>query len=442
MPTVNFYLKKPDGDPPRCLIYLQSKFNGKKLVFSFGQKIEPADWDSNKQKVKSNKKTINEGLTALNDLMENLRTVFLRTYNELVVKGYPNPDEIKKRLSDYMGQNDETLDEDKPTLFKLFDRFISGEIGGNRSRSTIQNYETLLGHLKEFQAINKTKVDFEEITLDFKYKFVSYLANRSKFEKQVRQLRPDLKNVINLSPNTVAKDVNILKTVMAEAVDLGYTNNTQFRNRKFSQSEVSTEAVYLKTDEIIRLFRFDFSDNSRLEKVRDLFVFGCFVGFRKSDYGNINPSDIIEISGELYIKKKTKKTGEWVTVPCHPIVLEIFEKYKANANRLPDAISDQRFNDYIKEACKIAGFNEKGRLRSEPEKELWECISSHTARRSTATNLYLEGFPTIDIMKITGHRTEAAFMKYIKITNEDAAIRLAAHQKTNWEEKLKTIQSI
>lgn len=50
-----------------------------------------------------------------------------------------------------------------------------------------------------------------------------------------------------------------------------------------------------------------------------------------------------------------------------------------------------------------------------------------TAHRSGATNMYLAGIPTIAIMKITGHKTETEFMKYIKITEEQTALELMNH---------------
>ena len=54
-------------------------------------------------------------------------------------------------------------------------------------------------------------------------------------------------------------------------------------------------------------------------------------------------------------------------------------------------------------------------------------VKTHTARRSGATNMYLAGIPTIAIMKITGHKTEKEFMKYIKITEEESAMELMNH---------------
>ena len=48
-------------------------------------------------------------------------------------------------------------------------------------------------------------------------------------------------------------------------------------------------------------------------------------------------------------------------------------------------------------------------------------------RRSGATNMYLAGIPSIAIMKVTGHKTEREFMKYIKITEEQTTLELMSH---------------
>jgi len=41
--------------------------------------------------------------------------------------------------------------------------------------------------------------------------------------------------------------------------------------------------------------------------------------------------------------------------------------------------------------------------------------------------MYLEGIPTIDIMKISGHKTEREFLKYIKVSKEETAVILSDH---------------
>jgi integrase len=142
------------------------------------------------------------------------------------------------------------------------------------------------------------------------------------------------------------------------------------------------------------------------------------------------------MDNDYFIKMVTQKTKELVIIPCNPIVLKIFNKYETNANMLPRAMSNQKFNDYIKEVCALAGLTEKGRLSKTPELPLCDLVSSHTARRSFATNHYLQGFPPIDLMKITGHKTERSFLKYIRVSKLDTAKRLNEHIKLNWKNKL------
>ena len=91
-------------------------------------------------------------------------------------------------------------------------------------------------------------------------------------------------------------------------------------------------------------------------------------------------------------------------------------------------------NKYLKEICQLAGLDEKvrlaitrGGLRVDKTFRKYELVTVHTARRSFATNMFLAGVPSISIMKITGHRTEKAFLRYIRISQEDNARKLAEH---------------
>ncbi|HTE25364.1 tyrosine-type recombinase/integrase [Flavitalea sp.] len=439
MPRVNFYLKRPDGDPARSLVYLQFKYHGNKLVYSFGQKIDPKNWNSKAQRVKSNKLTTVDGQYALNDLLEALARACLKGYTNELVKGIPTKECLKSYLDQVLHQNEQAA---KPDLMSLFDRFISGEIknkGKDKSRNTLQNYSTVKGHIIKFATFQKAPVTFDSIGIDFLYRFTSFLKKDLRKEKGFRD--NDLPSTKGLKQNTIAKDITVIKTVMGEAVDLGYTTNMQFKHKKFTSPEEPADAVYLTEKEVLKLYRHDLTENKKLEQVRDLFVVGCFTGLRYSDYSNIQPENIVDTDGDLFIKMITQKTKELVIIPCNPVVLSIFDRYECNANRLPAAISSQKFNDYIKVAARTAGLLEKGRLSTDPSKELWENISSHTARRSFATNLYLEGFPSHELMKITGHRTESSFKKYIKVTKIETAKRLSDHIKKNWSGKLLKVAS-
>lgn len=117
-------------------------------------------------------------------------------------------------------------------------------------------------------------------------------------------------------------------------------------------------------------------------------------------------------------------------IPIHDYVNEIYQKYNGN---LMFGLSPQHFNRYVKMICKKIGFNEDisftytrgGKLITETKKK-WELISSHTARRSAATNMYLtRRMSLLEIMNITGHTTEKSFFRYIRVTLEALSKQIA-----------------
>lgn len=425
MGEVNFYLKKAVKGTGNSLIYLKFKYNSSKvLIYTFGQSINPANWNTDKQRVKSNRQTTENGQNSLNELLDNLVKVTKSAYNNEIKNGVPEPEKIRGYLDDFLSLKSKKKKED-PNFFTLIDRFISGEIkntGKDKSQHTLNNYRNTKNHLRLYEEKLKRKLTFDSITLDFFYSFVSFLKTLKG------------RNGNSLSHNTKAMDIKNLKVFMSEAIDLKYTKNMEFKHKKFSMTEVDVDAVSLSEKEIIDLYNFKF-ENKRLEQVKDLFIFGCCTGLRFSDYSTVEKENIVNIDADLFIKIIPNKTDDLVIIPCSPIVLDIFKKYESNHNTLPKSLSNQKFNEYIKEACCLAGLTEKGRLSTSPKTELYNFITSHTARRSFATNLYLDGYPTIEIMKITGHKTEKAFLKYIKVSKLDAAKRLNAYMKKKWEEK-------
>jgi integrase len=432
MADVNYYLKKQESNG-KSLIFLRFFVQGRPLTYSFAQSIKPKFWDKKKQRVKNNRITTEDGNHSLNDLLDTLEKVLLKAYKDELKNGIPERGKLKKHLDGFINQNKDDDGGKEEIFFKLIDRFICGEIknrGKDKSQNTLDNYYSVKQHLLAFQetpAYKKrytSKITFDKITLDFFYSYVAFLKTLKNQKGEP------------ISQNTIAKDIRLLKVFMGEAVDLKLTSNLEFKHDKFNIAEVATDAVYLSEKEIEKLYKHDLSDKGKLEAVRDLFVFGCCVGLRFSDYSKIRKENIVKIEEDLFVKLITEKTEELVIIPCSPLVLQIFKRYEGNENRLPKSISNQKFNDYIKEACQLAELNETGRLSTDLSKPLYQCVTSHTARRSFATNLYLDGYPVIEIMKITGHKTEKAFMKYIRVTKLDAAKRLAAHLKKRWSEKM------
>ena len=423
-PQVNFRLK-PEGKDGFSNIVLDFAYQKRRLRYEFGQSVKPIDWNEKKQRVKNKLATTNDGKFALNDMLDNLELTCVRAYSEALKDGIPDPIILKRTLDALIDKNNNIVEvSNKPTLFSLAQRFIDGEIkfrGKDKSQSSLDNYSAVTKHLKAYQIFSKSRVDFDTIDLDFFYSYVNYLKRNQK-----------------LAVNTIAKDISIIKVFMGEAVDLEYTDNMKFRHKKFAFNEEETDHVYLTEDELAQLYALKIT-NKKLDEVRDLFIFGAWVGLRFSDFSNIQPENIIQIDGDYFIKMITQKTKELVIIPCNPVVMEIFEKYANRPNKLPKTISNQKFNDYIKDVCKLAEFKEKGRVTTKPKDILADLVSSHTARRSFATNYYLQGFPTIDLMKITGHKTERSFLKYIRVSKLDTAKRLSEHIKANWSKKLLSV---
>jgi len=418
--NVNFYLKKPAKGTGLSLISLQFQWSGIRLLYSIRQSIDPKLWDRDRQKVKLNSVTTKNGKHYLNDLLKNLDEVVQSAFSKESANGVPAEAQIRKHLDNFFNINQEIEDGvksepvTKPTLYSLIDRFLKNEIlhrGVPKAEATLKTYKTTLGHLKAFEKKDGCKIDFDTITLDWFYRFMNYLRKEE------------------LKTNSLAKNVGVLKVFMSEGEALGYHTNLAFKTKRFSVSQELVDTTYLDEEEVLALGKCDLTHNTNLENVRDAFVIACLTGLRFSDFSTLKPEHFREIDGDLYIRKITQKTKEEVIIPLHDTVLEILERYKGKPGGVPKVPCNPVFNKQIKTVGRLAGLIKTGKLTSQPEKELCECISSHTGRRTFATNAYLSGVPVLDIMRITGHKTEKSFLRYVRLSRLHAAQRFSEHYK-------------
>lgn len=294
IPEVHFRLRSPNKDG-FCAIYLEFLYNKRRLYYSFGQVVKKEDWNYSKERVKKKLSTTIDGQFALNDIMDALSILCMKSYKELLINGIPEPEMLRSKLETFFNKYYNNSDtEDQRSLLGLFKRFMSGEIknkGNDRKENTLGNYEATYKHLILYQSREQIKLNYNSINLEFFYKYVDFL-----------------KSVIKIKHNTIAKDIAIIKSVMGEAVDLGYTDNFQFRHKKFSFSEVETDQIYLTEQELSQIYKAELPNQS-LDRVRDLFIFGAWVGLRYSDYSDIKPENIYEYDGDVFIKVRTKKTN-------------------------------------------------------------------------------------------------------------------------------------
>jgi len=402
MPQATFVLKEPTSKE-ETLVYLLFRFNGSKLKYSTGQKIHPKFWNPETQRARETKAF--SGYAEFNMLLKNLDSEVSNAYRKLINdKHVPTPDLLRSALNIFL-QKESSGAKD---LISFADYWVETT---DRSAGTKKQLRQAIRNLKEYKVATKHSLHFDSIDLEFYDSFIDFLIRK------------------NYGKNTIGTLIKNVKVFMNEAVERKLTNNLQFKNRRFKTIEEPTETIYLSEKEIKKLYKLDLSKDSRLEKVRDLFIIGCYTGLRFSDLSQLK-KDNINKEGNL-VKIRTQKTGELVIIPLNAFVREILSKYEGEP---PQAISNQKMNDYLKELGEQAEIEEavlitgtKGGVRTTETFKKWELITTHTARRSFATNAYLQNVPTISIMKITGHRTEKSFLKYIKISQEDNANKLINH---------------
>ncbi|MDQ2718778.1 MAG: site-specific integrase [Bacteroidota bacterium] len=385
MADVKFVLKEPNSKE-KTLIYLLFRFNNQRIKYSIGEKINPRFWNPIKQRAKETR--FYSQFASLNTKLDNLTNKVKNAYRDLVnVKKIPTPQKIKNEL-------DKDLFEGAYAQKTGFIKFIDDLIKSSpRKFSTLKQWKQTLRKLLEYKKATNNEVDFDNINLDFYNSFVNFLSKES------------------YSKNSIGGFIKNVKIFMNEAVDRKLTNNMEYRNRKFKAIEEQVDKIYLSEVELLQIYSLDLSNNARLEKVRDLFIVASYTGLRFSDLIQVRKENFI--NNNKQIKVRTEKTGEIVIIPIHKFVKEIFSKYNGS---LPEAISNQKMNDYLKEISKMAeietvvktAITRGGKIDHEVNKK-FELVTTHTARRSFATNAYLKDMPTISIMKFTGHRTEKSF---------------------------------
>lgn len=228
---------------------------------------------------------------------------------------------------------------------------------------------------------------------------------------------------LGLKQNTIRSLCCRVNTLLKRAVEAGFP--ADFSIQRLTPRAEETVEPYLTTDEIDKLFEMELSEERA--RVRDLFLMGYWTGQRWSDYSRLSPEHIVE---NKFIRIRQRKTDALVEVPISTMLRVILER---NDFRAPRCGSQQNFNHVIKNVCRAAEINEivtdEYRLHGQLETHQlpkWQMIGSHTARRSFATNAWLCGqMKNYEIMLLTGHKTEQAFLQYIRITRTENARSLA-----------------
>ena len=400
----SFRLKNPKTDK-ESLIYFTASFKneGKTFVYSTGEKIHPKDWDfknkrpsnlAGRKKDAETRRIIDNQLSRYKEYFNELGNLFKSINEELTIE----------KTKDKFNSHFKNTTKNSNDFFKVYELFLKHKKEDNtdqaNTKSTIDRYGYNKDLLESFSEHTKYKLKFKTINKEFYNKFIKYCVEVKKH-----------------SANTLSRNIGLLKTFLYWSVQNKFTYHEEFKEFK-NIKRFATDEVALTKTQIDELFNFDLTENDRLRKVRDLFIFGAATSLRFENFINVNKRDIYDGFINVIDVKDNTKT---LSIPINHYSKTVLEKY----DYVLPIISNQNFNKYIKELFKLMKYNDiikktmkYGNEIVETESFLHERISSHTARRSFITIMKNNSVPDKIIMSYTGHKSLEVFNNYYRPNQE------------------------
>jgi integrase len=424
MATVNLLIRSVKN-PANIIIRFT---NGRALDFftSTNIFINPIFWDKERQQIKKVLDVKNRDV--LNSQLQKLKINVVDEFNMDYINGIViDKNWLDKKVSEFFkrpkGEENKVNLPHNIYITDFIDYWLKNIASEYRTSKkkvldirAIQQYNSMLKIVREYEKKRKKKLKFTEITSAAINDLISFME-----EEQ------------NYAELTISRHLKRLFFFCYRAEEMNISVNNNYKKRYFIKEDEEVLEPYLNEAEIESIFKFDFSNDATLDNVRDNFIIGLWTGLRISDFnGKLNINNI----KDDFIEVRTKKTNTWVTIPVHPMIKVIIEKRNG---LLPEKLSDQKFNKHIKTICKLCDIDQemKGKLFDSKTKrnkvDIFEkhlLVSSHICRRSFATNLF--GLvPNSVIQSVGGWASESMMLHYIKKSKREHAEVL----RDTWKKK-------
>ena len=355
--------------------------NGERCAFSTGKKVKSCNWDKNKQQVKGK----DEEAQSLNNYLKAIKAKLYQKEAELLERGFVITAEL---LRDAYFDKVESLKE--KSLFEVFEEHNQEQeklVGNGVSKATywISVYTVRL--LKEFvqQKYKREDLYLRELNLNFIQAFHSFL----KIDKGMAQ-------------NSSTKHLKLLKKIINLAVANSYMSINPFITYKVEREPV--EIDFLDEEELRKIINFD-TPLPRLERAKDMFLFGCFTGLSYIDIKTLTPEHFEkDNAGRIWIKKRRVKTGVLSRIPLLPIAKLILDKYKGGEKLLP--IQDPAdINKYLKDIAILCDIKKR--------------ITFHGFRHTFASTVTLANNISLEVVsKMLGHTNTRMTNHYAKLIDK------------------------
>jgi len=398
MATIKYIIK---SDSEIASIYLRFKDGASfDLTTKTNYKINSNNWS----KLKGQPKSINDAdLKKLNSDLIDLRASLLRSYNNC-----ENKNEINTQwLKDFINPPKVNAISNKLVDYFAYYELHKGDSLTKASKVKLNVNKRLI---QRFQISTKREYIIKDVDDNFKLNFYNFCISE------------------NYSQNTIARALKFIKTICYHA-----ESNDIEVSKKLGGLQIDTikvEKIYLDLNEINRIEKCNTIFKEHLLNARDWLIISCETGQRVSDFLRFTKEMIRYENNKPLIEFTQVKTGKIMTVPLSKKVMGILEKRNGD---FPRKLSDQRYNEYIKEVCESAKLNNliNGGLQIDNRKvngvyPKWQLVTSHIGRRSFATNNY-GNIPTALLIGVTGHSTESMFLEYIGKTDTQKAMALAEY---------------
>ncbi|MCK0130401.1 site-specific integrase [Flavobacteriaceae bacterium F08102] len=398
-----FNLKNVKNKDNKTLIYLKAYFKneGKRFVYSTGETIRPSEWDfknrlpnnfNGRGHKADNHRSIKMQLDRYSNFFLTITNQYKNTHQEITIE----------KIRTEFDKEFKKVSIKKNKFFEAYDDFIEYKKKNNEwSKATIKRYSNIKNILLSFEEVKNYKLNFNSINDNFYTEFTNFCMN-------------DLGHI----NNTFSRNVGLLKTFLFWSLNKGYTYKTDFMSFK-KKPKVITNQVALTKEDIEKLLTQNY-DTKRLERVRDIFVFACVTGVRFGELKLISKSNIIKDTLLLKEEKGTRK--ETREIPLNEIALYLLHKYEY---KFP-LIANQKYNDYLKEIFKLAGYTylvEKTTTRGKEvireEMPFYKRIASHSARRTFITMMKRNGKSDKLISQISGHSDMKTLNQYYQVSNDE-----------------------
>jgi len=382
--NVLFFLKKAkllkNGEAAVCM---RVTVNRRRVETNIRKSIDPKLWNQAKECSRArDKKSLD-----LNNYIEKARIRLRQIFDEFEIAGIQITADLL--IQRFYGQDEDN----RRTLlntFKEHNEQCRKLIGIDYAAITISRYDLCSQYLGELikQKYNRDDLLLKEVNGEFVRSFEFYM----KTEKGCQQ-------------NTVIRYMKCFKKITNLALANDWITKDPFFGIKFQEKEVIKEI--LTKEELTVLMQKEFAF-SRLELVRDVFIFCCFTGLAFVDASQLKPEHIVKDNkGEYWIRKARQKTKNMCNVPLLEIPRILINKYKdhpeANKKGLCLPVpANQKMNSYLKEIADLCGIN--------------KVITTHTARHTFASVVMLANDVSIEnVAKMLGHSDTRMTQHYAKV---------------------------